>query len=214
MGVAPLSEAAGMSPPPVIVFDLGKVLLDFDYGLAARRLAAESDRSPAEVQMLIDQSPLLHQFELGQMTDQQFFDELQKRTGFRGDFSKFRPLFADIFVSIDTMVELHDKLRREHPTFILSNTNSLAVDHIQARFEFFRRFTGYIYSYEHGAMKPDARLYQIVEQQAGARGEDILFLDDRAENIEAAARRGWKTILHQAPARTIEAMRELGIVDS
>ncbi len=48
-----------MNTPRVVVFDLGKVLLDFDYSIAARGMAAQSSVSPRQVQEFIDHSPLL-----------------------------------------------------------------------------------------------------------------------------------------------------------
>ena len=40
-------------PPRAVVFDLGKVLLDFDYGRAARTLSVHSDLSATEFRALV-----------------------------------------------------------------------------------------------------------------------------------------------------------------
>ena len=45
------------------------------------------------------------------------------------------------------------------------------------------------------------------------RGPEILYLDDRAENVAAGAGRGWQVILQQDPARTLEQVRRLGLPD-
>ena len=96
-------------------------------------------------------------------------------------------------------------------TFIFSNTNELAVRHIRKRFPFFAHFNGYIYSYEHGAMKPDPQLYEAVERQTKHRGQEILYLDDRPENVEAGAARGWRVVLQESPEKTRLAIRKLGL---
>lgn len=62
--------------PTAVVFDLGKVLLEFDYGIVARRLAAHSGRDAEKIRGLLDQSPLLFRFESGQMTNDEFFREV------------------------------------------------------------------------------------------------------------------------------------------
>ena len=140
--------------------------------------------SADEVQRFIDHSPLLFRFETGQINQEQFYREVCAVTGFSGPIEEFGGFFADIFTPIEAMVELHARLRaRGIPTFILSNTNDLAVDHIRRNFPFFSNFTGYVFSFQHGVMKPDARLYQVVERMAGIAGEQILFLDDRVENV-------------------------------
>jgi len=112
------------------------------------------------------------------------------------------------------MVELHAELRRRGlPTYIFSNTNELAVRHIRSNFSFFSNFDGYILSYEHGAMKPGAKLYEVVERTTGRRGSEILYLDDRPENVEAGATRGWQVILQENPDKTREAMTALGLLN-
>ncbi len=121
-------------------------------------------------------------------------------------------MFGDIFSPIDPMVRLHAELRAQRvPTYIFSNTNHLAVRHIRRRYPFFEKFDGYILSCENGAMKPDAKLYEIVERYAGKKGHDLLYIDDRPENIATGARRGWQTILHESPKKTIEAVWRTGL---
>jgi 2-haloacid dehalogenase len=44
-----------------------------------------------------------------------------------------------------------------------------------------------------GVIKPDPRIYQMVEDDCGMPPQSLLFTDDRADNITAAARRGWRT---------------------
>src|SRR5579862_7237260 len=107
-----------MKLPEVVVFDLGKVLVDFDYGIAARKLAAQGRASPAEVQEFIDHSPLLFRYETGLLTKEQFYREISSATGFQGDLDEFGRIFGDIFEPISPMVELHASLReRGLPTY-------------------------------------------------------------------------------------------------
>ncbi len=198
-----------------VVFDLGKVLLDFDYSIAARHIGARGKLPPAEIKHLMDHSPLLFRFERGHMTSEEFYGEVRTASGFQGDFNEFKGYFADIFSPINPMVELQATLRRRgFPTYIFSNTNDIAVGHIRHNFPFFANFDGYILSYEHGVMKPDAGLYEVVERMTKAKGPEILYLDDRAENVEAGALRGWQVILQEHPEKTRAAMEQLGLLGS
>jgi len=202
-----------MPKPSVIVFDLGKVLLDFDYSIAARRIAERCHLTVEEVRRHLDHSPLLYRFETGLMTTEDFFTEISAKMKFSGTQSEFCEFFADIFVAIEPMIELHAQLRAKgFPTWIFSNTNTLAIGHIRRRFPFFKNFDGYVLSYEHGAMKPDAKLYEVVERKTGKRGAEILYLDDRLENIEAGAARGWQVILQESPERTRAAIEKLRLL--
>jgi HAD superfamily hydrolase (TIGR01509 family) len=204
-----------MNVPRVVIFDLGKVLLDFDYGIAARRIAARGNVAPEQVQKFLDHSPLLYRFETGLMTNDQFFAEVCAATQFSGTQSEFSDFFADIFTPIPPMVELQARLRAGGiPTHIFSNTNELAIMHIRRNFPFFANFDGYMLSYERGVMKPDPKAYAIVERMTGRRGADILYLDDRAENVTAGAARGWQVILQESPEKTVRAIRTLGLLES
>jgi FMN phosphatase YigB (HAD superfamily) len=180
---------------PVVVFDLGKVLVDFDYSIAAQKIAARCRKSPSEINAVIAQSRFIMDYESGR---------------FGGTLDEFGGYFADIFTEIPKMIELHAELqRRGHPTYIFSNTNDLAVEHIQRNFSFFKKFDGYIYSYEVGGMKPDAEIYESLETLAGRRGAEIIYLDDRPENVAAGAARGWRAILHETPEKSRAAVEAL-----
>jgi len=201
-----------MPPPNVVVFDLGKVLVDFDYSIAARKIAARSDLGSAAVQKMLDHAPLLFRFETGLVTREGFYREVCAGCGYRGGMEEFCAEFAAIFWEIEPMIALNATLRAHGvPTYIFSNTNDIAVTHIRERFPFFADFTGYILSYEHGAMKPDARLYEVVERTTGQSGGSIAYLDDRAENIATATARGWRALLHETPEKSLSAIRCLGL---
>ena len=195
----------------VVVFDLGKVLVDFDYSIAARRIAARSTQPPENLDAFLSSSPALVEFETGLLTRQNFFDQVRNATGFLGDIHEFGGMFADIFTEMPPMIELHAELRRRgFKTYIFSNTNDLAVEHIRRNFPFFESFDGYIFSYEVKAMKPDAPIYEALERMTGRCGEEILYIDDRAENIAAGAARGWRTVLHESPEKTRAALTAFG----
>ena len=193
-----------------VVFDLGKVLVDFDYAIAARKLAADSAKSADEVYQVIYDSPLLARYESARITSAGFFEAARDAIGFRGGFDDFAAAFGDIFAEIPEMIRVQSELQASGvPTFVLSNTNEIAVRHIRRNFPFFGGFAGYVLSYEHSAMKPDPGIYRVAEEMSGCSGDEILFIDDRPENVRGADRLGWRTICHRAPAETVAAVRRL-----
>jgi FMN phosphatase YigB (HAD superfamily) len=194
----------------VVVFDLGKVLVDFDYSIAARKVTARSAKSLPDLISILSSSSLIVQYESGAITRREFFEQIRDAVGFQGDLAEFGGYFADIFTEIQPMIALQAELRgRGFRTYIFSNTNDLAIEHVDRNFPFFKNFHGYVYSCEVGAMKPDAKIYEAMEKVCGCSGADIIYLDDRPENVQAGLARGWRAILHETPEKTRIALTPL-----
>jgi HAD superfamily hydrolase (TIGR01509 family) len=90
----------------------------------------------------------------------------------------------------------------------------LAIEHVRRKFAFFKNFDGYIFSYEVGGLKPQPEIYAAMETLAGRRGADLVYLDDRPENIAAGQARGWHAILHESAGKTREALAALGWLEN
>src|SRR5580700_7381166 len=197
----------------VLVFDLGKVLVDFDYTIAARKIAARSPKSPKDLHSFLGSSPILLEYESGKLTRPQFYEAIREAIGFLGTLEEFGSYFADIFTEMPGTIALHAELRqRGYKTYILSNTNDLAVEHVRRNFPFFKHFDGYILSYEVGGMKPEPKIYEALETMTGRRGADLVYIDDRPENIETGLARGWRAILHETPEKTRRALAGWGLI--
>ena len=202
-----------MQKPNVVVFDLGKVLLDFDYGVAVRNLVQHCQVTEERLHELLNQSDLLFRYETGLMSTSEFFEEVRGQASFCQGQETFEPIFGDIFQPIPEMIALNEELRAAGvPTYIFSNTNDMAIRHIRSRYPFFADFNAYILSYEKGAMKPSPAIYEVVENETGTTGSGILYIDDRLENVEQGAARGWQVVHHSSPRITVpHVKRALGI---
>lgn len=202
-----------MKTSPVFIFDLGKVLVDFDYSIAARKIAARSSKAPADLHAFLGSSPLLVEYESGRLNRQQFYAAVRDAIHFDGDLAEFSGYFAEIFTEMPGTIALHAELRQlGFKSYIFSNTNDLAIEHVRRDFPFFANFDDYILSYEVGAMKPQPEIYAAMEKLCGRSGGDLIYLDDRAENIAAGVARGWRTILHESADKTRAALVESGVL--
>lgn len=61
-------------------------------------------------------------------------------------------------------------------------------------------------------MKPDVKIYEALERMTGRSGAEILYIDDRQENIAVGASRGWQVILHESPEKTRVVFEKLGLL--
>ena len=90
-----------------VCFDLGKVLVDFDYSIAAGKVAARCSKPPENLHAFLGSSPLLVEYESGRLTRAQFFAAVRDAAGFQGDVVEFGKFFAEIFSPIEPMIALH-----------------------------------------------------------------------------------------------------------
>jgi 2-haloacid dehalogenase len=94
---------------------------------------------------------------------------------------------------IDGSVRLMRALRaRGVPVFALSNFGRETFARATARHDFLNEFDRRFISAELGALKPESRIYAALEAATGIPPARLLFVDDRPENIAAAAARGWR----------------------
>ena len=79
------------------------------------------------------------------------------------------------------------------PVFALTNFGSYSYAEARDKMDFLSEFDREYVSGRMGVIKPAPRIYEMVEQDCGIAPNLLLFTDDKAENITAAARRGWRT---------------------
>jgi 2-haloacid dehalogenase len=78
------------------------------------------------------------------------------------------------------------------PVFALSNFGQHSFAEAMPKMDFLAEFDRSYVSGRMGVIKPDPRIYEMVEEDCGIAPERLIFADDKAENIVAAAARGWQ----------------------
>jgi 2-haloacid dehalogenase len=79
------------------------------------------------------------------------------------------------------------------PVFSLTNFGSYSYEEARDKLDFLSEFDREYVSGRMGVTKPDPRIFAMVEADCGIPPDRLLFADDKADNITAAARRGWRT---------------------
>lgn len=101
---------------------------------------------------------------------------------------------------------LDDLERAGTPTAVLSNAPASLARTVRAA-DWSRRFTHLVFSCELELMKPEAQVYEQVEQRTGRPPQELVFFDDRPPNVAGAAQRAWQAHLWTGfePARQVLA---------
>lgn len=98
------------------------------------------------------------------------------------------------------------------PVFALSNFGLEPFALARATYPFLDEFDRLFLSGAMGVTKPAPRIYEMVEEGCGLPPATLLFTDDRAENIDAAAARGWQTHLFETPQSWAERLVASGLL--
>ena len=95
-------------------------------------------------------------------------------------------------------------------TGILSNIGDAMEAGIVARFPWIADFTHRTFSHRLGIAKPDAAIYQHSAEGLGVPTGEILFVDDREENVAAARAAGMHAIQYIDHADFLQQMQAAG----
>ena len=115
--------------------------------------------------------------------------------------------------AIDPCVDLLRALRQNNvPVLALSNFGIETFALAEKAYPFLSEFDQRWISGHLGVTKPDPRIYQMLEETCGFAPHDLLFADDRAENIDAAATRGWATHLFEGAEGWAKRLVEEGLL--
>ena len=108
----------------------------------------------------------------------------------------------------DLVEELHQRGVR---TACLSNTNAAHWGYLRdpGHYPAIAALEMPVASHEVGLGKPDPAIYAEFEALTGHRGNEILFFDDNAPNVEAARAFGWHAYLINPAGDTAAQMREI-----
>lgn len=183
--------------PDAYLFDIGNVIITFDFSISARKIASHATVSPEEVLALV--SPLTIDLELGRITPAAFIEAASERIGYSGDPDYFQASFADIFELNLPMVAFIESLKAEGKSlYLLSNTNGIHVPFFEATYPVFSLFDGRIYSHEVGLMKPDPAIYEVVKSTLPLDPARTVYIDDLPANCEAGAAAGFLSVPYHA----------------
>jgi len=175
------------------IFDLGKVLVDFDHNISAAKIAKLTGKDQNWLYQLFFESELTKLFDEGEVSSRKFYSEMKKLIGFKISFNEFVPIWSDIFKEKKDMCELVLSLKKDYRLVLMSNVNELQFEHIRKNFSVISYFDELVLSYEVGAMKPAPKIYQVAIKAANTSPGRIIYTDDRVELIEGGKLAGIKS---------------------
>lgn len=184
-----------MSQPQAVIFDIGNVLIEWNPEAYFDRLMPRAARERMFAETAIAEMNI--EIDRGAPFRQTVYELAERHP----DWSEMIRRWHDDWLAILTP-EIADCSRllralrsRGVPVFALSNFGSDSFDIALRHYPVLAEFDRAYISGRMGVVKPDPQIYQRVETDCGLPAASLLFVDDRADNIAAAAGRGWRTHL-------------------
>ncbi|MFC1709589.1 HAD family hydrolase [Candidatus Omnitrophota bacterium] len=188
-----------MTDERVILFDLGRVLIDFDHTIAVKKIMQFCDLDEKGIYDLFFDSDVTDKFEKGQISSEEFFDEVRRLLNAKISYEEFVPIWNEIFTVHQGMPEILESLKDNYSLYLVSNINKLHFEYLGQQFSYCFKFFSYLFlSYELGLRKPDPKIYKFIIDYLATKPQNIVYTDDRIELIDAALKSGIDAFLFQS----------------
>ena len=196
----------------LIISDFGGVICTFDYRIFCERLGRRIHRTADQVFAAVFGDHLQADFETGKVSGREYHRTVMARLDAHVAYEVFYPMYGDIFTEIPATCDLLRRLHGRYPLYLLSDTNEIHFGYVRKTVAALSVFDEFIVSYRVGVMKPDPRIYQEALRRSGLPTGACLFVDDRAGNVEGAARLGMQAVQFESPAQLADDLLRLGVV--
>jgi putative hydrolase of the HAD superfamily len=195
-----------------VIFDLGKVLIPFDFARGYRAMEKFCDYPAAEIPKRIAATDLVHRFETGLVEPRDFVEQLSRMLDLRVDYEQFCDIWSSIFLPDPLIPEsLLAGIRQRQRLLVLSNTNAIHFAMVRQSYPLLRHFHDLVLSYEVKAMKPSPAIYRAAIARAECRPEECFFTDDIPAYVEGARRAGIDAVQFESCAQLERDLAARGI---
>lgn len=196
-----------------IVFDIGKVLLEFeplkylnekfDDSLIAERLHSGIFCSSEWIDL-----------DKGVLTDEEAIEIFSDRhSDLKQYIAEIMKDWSNILVPIDGTVDILKTLKSKgYKIYLLSNFHSTAFQKIYEKYSFFKLSDGMIVSSKVNLLKPDREIYELLINSFSLKPEESLFIDDTLVNVKSAESLGFNVVCFQNSDKLNKELKTLSIL--
>jgi glucose-1-phosphatase len=195
-----------------VIFDLGKVIIPFDFMRGYEGLGGISGLSVPEIRSRITSTDLVQRFECGLVEPADFVAELSRMLDLDISYEQFCQIWSSIFLPEPLIPErLLEGLSRGYRLLLLSNTNAIHFEMLEKTYPLLRHFHDKILSHRVRAMKPSPAIYREAIARAGCAPEEIFFTDDIVDYVAAAKREGIDAVQFESSEQIERELRARGV---
>jgi glucose-1-phosphatase len=197
----------------VVVFDLGNVLLPFDYNIILRNLDKVEEGLGGKFAEFYGKNYDIHRrFERGELSADQFADIILDVLERKVSKEEFFHIYSNMFSVNEGLVGVLPTLKKNYKLVLLSNTNDIHQRYGWQTNGFLKLFDELVLSHKVGAVKPEEKIYRAVEAFTLVPPEQHLYIDDIPEYVTGGKNMGWDAVQFVGNEELFRAFDARGIV--
>jgi len=207
-------DARGALAPQAVVFDVGRVLIEWDLRHLFAKLIADQRELDWFLANVVTEEWHV-QCDAGRSLDEMVPELKARYPQFAPLIDAYRSRFLEtIPAPVPGTYSLVERLAaRGVPVFALTNFGTEFWAKYRATEPRVSLFRDVVVSGDEHCAKPDSRIYAIAERRFGLPPQALLFTDDKQENLDAAAARGWHTHLFTGAEGLEARLMDDGLLD-
>ena len=196
-----------------IIFDIGKVLIDFDFEDHVGKLF---DRETADAVIAATwHSPDWTELDRGVLSDEQVLRRfISNAPGYEREIREVFAKLGTIPKLRPTTIPMIKSLKAEgHKVYYLSNYFSYLMHTAPWVLDFIRYTDGGVFSCFEHVTKPAPEIYQILCDRYSLKKEESVFIDDLPVNVEAGSKLGIHGIVFRSKEQVETELAELSLAE-
>ena len=203
-----------MTPVQAVIFDIGNVLIEWNPERYYDRTIGQARRKALFAQ--VDLHAMNDRIDKGEGFKNIIYETAQQHPEWRAEIEDWHDSWGKLAgPKIPHSWRLLQALRTSKmPVFALSNFGVESYAFAKTQYDILSEFDREYISGHLRVIKPNPQIYQYVEENCDIAPEALLFIDDRADNIQAAQDRGWQTHLFEGAQRLADHLVALGLLSA
>ena len=194
-----------------LLFDLGRVVIDFDFNRAFSGWARHARCDQKLISEGFRHDTAYERHERGEIDSKEFFANVRESLGIDISDAQLLEGWSSIFVGeMPGVSKLLAKAAESLPLYAFTNSNRAHEECWSKQFsDILSNFKQVFVSSTIGLRKPEAKAYDYVVKEIGVSADRIVFFDDLLENIEGARACGLQVVHVRSDADVADALAVL-----
>ena len=195
-----------------VIFDLGKVIIPFDFKRGYQGLERVCSYPAAEIPKRIGATDLVQRFESGKVEPKDFVEQLSRILDLRISYDQFCEIWSSIFLPDPLIPEsMLQGISQRFRLLLLSNTNAIHFRMLEQTYPLLRHFHHHVLSHRVGALKPSPIIYREAIARAECAADECFFTDDIPDYVAGAKREGIDAVQFESCAQIQQELLARGI---